>query len=191
MQLAGVHTEGNRTANGEYFVLAEEVVRSRVSDFHRAVLNAIHHAERGHQLAGLVHRTLQTCRRHLRLDGLGKTHRPNHKWCPATWGSWRQCASARCSLGMHGRSAAGSQNTGDTGFLIRERRSMVMFPCKYHIALLVHFTGPQKKPASAPQGAAAQGLPDRINKTGSANSPRLTQLQLHARSCTWSKRSSE
>jgi len=59
VHLARVHAEWNRGGEGECLVLAEIVVAGGVAALDRLVLNAVHHLQRRHELAGRVRRDVE------------------------------------------------------------------------------------------------------------------------------------
>ena len=176
-ELAGVHAERNRTANGKRFVLAEEIVRSRVSDFDRTVLNAIHHAKRGHQFACGVHGHFKLSARHF-LDGLGKHIRRAIDGVQRLGEAGCQ-APANGGLGMHCWSNAGSEHAGDTGLFDQGTTIHGDFP-SIHMRFW-HMTGPKKTGICA-AGCTAQATGSK-NKTGSAKTAPDNTVTASRRSC--------
>ena len=66
--------------------------KARCAHLHGALLHAVHHAEGRHQLATSMHE-ISNLPPDMALTALEKHIRRRHRWCPATWGSWRPDAS--------------------------------------------------------------------------------------------------
>ncbi|MCY1238379.1 hypothetical protein D9M72_511130 [compost metagenome] len=111
--LAGVHAERHGATQAEGRVLAVEVVRRRVRHFDRAALDAVDHAEGGHQLAARVHGDLELAARHV-------AHALREHLGGAEDGVQR-LGKARCETPANGGLRvnrgrdAGSQNARDAG----------------------------------------------------------------------------
>ena len=112
--LARVQAKRNRAADGEGFVLAEEVIRRGVRHFHRAALHTVDHPERGHQLTGRVGRNLELAAGHV-ADLLGEHFGRAENGVERLWKARRQ-PPTDVRLRVHdGRCHTGSQHASQTG----------------------------------------------------------------------------
>ena len=151
-QLAGIHAKRNGTANSKSLVFTEEIVRRSVGHLHRAVLHAIDHTKRWHQLACSVYGDFKFSARHL-LHSLGKN------FCRAInrvqrLGETRCQAPAHCGLGVYRRCDACSQHTRNTSLLDE--------------GTTIHDKSPNKDKTTSPGRGEAKktGIPLAVAKIG-------------------------